>query len=76
MAIYELTNGDIMVTTPNCDCGLTGGCERCRPYIIPKHINCEDFIPLINEIWPAGKYRVFAGEVRRVLPDSPPYKET
>lgn len=48
---YELTNGDIMVTIPNCDCGCAGGCKKCQSYILPKHINCEDFIPLTKEWW-------------------------
>ena len=51
MAIYELTNGDIAVTTPNCDCGSTGGCEKCRTKIIPKHIDVETFIAVFNEGW-------------------------
>lgn len=33
---YETTGGDIIITIPNCDCGLTGGCEKCQPIILQK----------------------------------------
>jgi len=57
MAVYETTGGDIVITTPNCDCGCTGGCGKCQPKIIPKRINSEDFIPLFNETWKYWKLR-------------------
>jgi len=25
------TGGSVTYTTENCDCGLTGGCKKCRP---------------------------------------------
>ena len=37
MAVIETTGGDTIITIPNCDCGLTGGCERCQPIVLPKH---------------------------------------
>ncbi len=36
MAQYETTGGDIILTIPNCTCGLTGGCEKCQPIVIRK----------------------------------------
>jgi len=33
---YGTTGGDIIITIPNCDCGLTGGCEKCQPRILHK----------------------------------------
>lgn len=38
MARYEDTAGNIIITITQCGCGLTGGCEKCRPLIIPKQI--------------------------------------
>jgi hypothetical protein len=32
----ELTDGTIIITVDCCDCGLTGGCEKCRPIVIQK----------------------------------------
>jgi hypothetical protein len=34
MAVYETTGGDMVITIPNCDCGLTGGCEKCYPITV------------------------------------------
>ena len=31
MARYETTGGDVYYTIPYCDCGLTGGCNKCQP---------------------------------------------
>ena len=31
MARIESTGGDVCITVDNCDCGLTGGCEKCQP---------------------------------------------
>ncbi len=28
----EDTAGNITYWNPNCDCGLTGGCNKCRPF--------------------------------------------
>ena len=36
---YKTTGGDIIITIPNCDCGLTGGCIKCQPIILKKHID-------------------------------------
>ena len=33
----EDTAGNITYIIPNCDCGLTGGCEKCQPIHIPKY---------------------------------------
>ncbi len=33
----EDTAGNVTYTFSNCDCGLTGGCEKCQPLYIPKH---------------------------------------
>ena len=50
MARIEDTAGNVTYTTPNCDCGSTGGCEKCKPFILPKQVDTESFIPLFNEI--------------------------
>ena len=39
MARYETTGGDIIITIPNCDCGSTGGCDKCQPIVLPKPQN-------------------------------------
>ena len=31
MARIEDTIGNATYTIPNCDCGLTGGCDNCQP---------------------------------------------
>lgn len=36
MARIEDTAGNIVITIDTCDCGLTSGCDECRPIIIPK----------------------------------------
>ena len=36
MARIETTNGDVIITIDQCECGLTGGCDKCKPIIIPK----------------------------------------
>lgn len=36
MARIETTGGDVYYTIPNCDCGLTGGCEKCQPLKVFK----------------------------------------
>lgn len=33
---YSTTGGALILTSPNCDCGLTGGCEKCRPFILTE----------------------------------------
>jgi len=33
----EDTAGNIYIKPGNCDCGLTGGCEKCRGVFIPKY---------------------------------------
>ena len=33
----EDTAGNATYTIPSCDCGLTGGCEKCQPMPTPKH---------------------------------------
>ena len=32
MAIMTLTDGTVIITIDNCKCGLTVGCELCKPY--------------------------------------------
>ena len=29
----DTTGNEIPKILPNCDCGLTGGCEKCNPYL-------------------------------------------
>lgn len=45
MARIEDTAGNVTYTIPNCDCGLTGGCEKCRPIHIPKHKSVRYIYP-------------------------------
>lgn len=33
----EDTAGNVYIKPGNCDCGLTGGCEKCKGIFIPKH---------------------------------------
>lgn len=44
---YETTGGDIILTIPNCDCGLTGGCEKCQPIVLRKNPTMFKFDPHI-----------------------------
>ncbi len=48
----EDTAGNIYLKDFNCDCGLTGGCERCQTIFIPKFPICSsDFIkPKLEDI--------------------------
>lgn len=41
MAKIEDTVGNVTYTIPNCDCGLTGGCDKCQPLCIPRHSDVE-----------------------------------
>ena len=43
MARIEDTVGNVTYTIPNCDCGLTGGCEKCQPINISRY-GCRDYI--------------------------------
>ena len=36
MAVIEIAGGDLIITVPNCDCGLAGGCEKCQMRILRK----------------------------------------
>ena len=33
----ELTDGTIIIDINICDCGLTGGCEKCNPIILTAY---------------------------------------
>ena len=33
---YDTAGNPIYEPIPNCDCGLTGGCEKCNPYLFPQ----------------------------------------
>lgn len=43
MARIEDTAGNVTYTIPDCDCGLTGGCEKCQPIHISRY-GCRDYI--------------------------------
>jgi len=45
MARIEDTAGNVTYTIPNCDCGLTGGCEKCKPLIMRK----QELIRIIRD---------------------------
>ncbi len=30
---YDTAGNEIIRISPNCDCGLTGGCEKCNPFL-------------------------------------------
>lgn len=49
MARIEDTAGNVTYTIPNCDCGLTGGCEKCQPICIPKYNRIEYIFPEPHE---------------------------
>jgi len=49
MARIEDTVGNVTYTIPNCDCGLTGGCEKCQPIHIPKHKSVSYIYPEPHE---------------------------
>ena len=58
MARIETTGGDVIITGGQCDCGLTGGCEKCKPIIISKH-------PLILIIKPiTSELQVIANQIK------------
>jgi len=43
--IYDTAGNIIHEPTPNCDCGLTGGCEKCNPgYYVPDMSGGSDFV--------------------------------
>jgi len=33
MAMLKDTGGNVCYAIPYCDCGLTGGCEKCQPNV-------------------------------------------
>ena len=66
---YETTGGDIIITIPNCDCGLTGGCEKCQPIIISKN---PTIITFLSQPLPQVKMRVIDNELFQVIDDFPP----
>lgn len=65
MARIETTGGDVYYTIPNCDCDLTGGCEKCQPFILPLTIDAESFLPLFNEQWKQQRLQEIRKESHR-----------
>ena len=52
MGITYDTAGNMTIGFAQCDCGLTGGCEKCRPFTIPKEIHEEKFLdPNLKEFY-------------------------
>jgi len=41
MGRIEDTCGNVTYTIPNCDCGLTGGCDKCQSIFIPKETEID-----------------------------------
>ena len=41
---YDTAGNPIIEIIPNCSCGLTGGCEKCNPFLGKR-------VPTIEEIW-------------------------
>ena len=39
----EDTSGKVTYLITNCDCGLTGGCDKCQPIYFPE-THEEDFL--------------------------------
>ena len=50
MAKIETTGGQVTITIDNCNCGLTGGCWKCRPIILSKPLNYDNRLTLIPAI--------------------------
>ena len=52
---YDTVGNQIYEAIFNCDCGLTGGCEKCNPYIVDSFIGCitdeeaEDMRKKVND---------------------------
>ena len=46
MVMVSTTDGRIIITIDQCSCGLTGGCEKCRPIILLKPQNYDDRLTL------------------------------
>lgn len=38
----SLTNGTVIIYADICECGLTGGCNKCQPITIPYIIPYQD----------------------------------
>lgn len=45
----EDTGGNVTYIIHNCDCGLTGDCEKCQPIYIPRIHNTEYIFPEAHE---------------------------
>ena len=41
----EDTAGNVAYIIPYCDCGLTGGCEKCQPLHMPEYNAIEYVFP-------------------------------
>ena len=42
MSEITLTDGTKIIFNLQCDCGLTGGCEKCQPFIYTPKMQKED----------------------------------
>ena len=49
MARYETTIGDLVITLEQCECGSTGGCEKCQPITI-KRIEALDATEIASRL--------------------------
>ena len=58
----EDTAGNIYIKPENCDCGLIGGCEKCRGYWYNRN-NKITIIPQ-NHYWPDIKINIVYPENR------------
>ena len=61
MAQFQTTSGDLIITIPNCDCGLTGGCEKCKTIIISKQKTTYIFNPFLWRLTEQGISDIKAG---------------
>lgn len=64
MARIETTDGDVYYTKPNCDCGLTGGCDRCQPILMQRFRNLDLAPPFLVGLVEKGMEDLKAGRYK------------
>ena len=74
---YEDAIGNIYIKVETCDCGLTGGCEKCREICLPKLSNYDDrlipipsftyrFNPFLFDLTQKGLRDISEGRVHKI----------
>ena len=74
----EDTAGNIYIRPENCDCGLTGGCEKCRGIYLPKSNNYDNrltpapsftyhYNPFLLDLTEKGLLDIKEGRIHKIL---------